>query len=115
MSAKPTYEELEQRVKDLQESAHRHRTLVDTMNEGLVEVDENWNITFINDRFSEMLGSSREQIIGRQFYEFASEEYKTKAQEEHARRKKRETGTYELELIRGDGEKIFVFCSPNPS
>ena len=129
MSAKPTYEELEQRVKGFQKevikrkqvesvlkkSEDRYRTLVDSMNEGLVEVDENWRITFINDRFAEMLGLGHDQILGRRFYEFASEGYIVKAQEEHTRRKQGKTGRYELELVRGNGETIFVFCSPKPS
>ena len=99
----------------LKKSEHRYRTLVDTMNEGLVEVDENWGMTFVNDRFANMVGYSREQLIGRRFHEFASEAYKATAQKEHTIRRQGKTGSYELELVRADGKKIFVFCSPKPS
>ena len=107
-------EELRTTQSELRSSRDRYRTLVDTMNEGLVEVDEDWRITFMNDRFAEMMGHSRDRLMGRWFHEFVSEAYKAKVQEEHARRRQGETGKYELELVRGDGEKIFVFCSPRP-
>ncbi len=128
MSEKPTYEELEQRIlelerfesdrerteRNLKESEQRYQSLINTMNEGLVEVDKNWEITFINDRFSKMLGYSPEQLIGRQFNDYVCQEYKEKAQEEYTKRGQGQAGRYELELARADGQKIPVFCSPKP-
>ncbi len=107
-------EELRTTQSELRLSRDRYRTLVDTMNEGLVEVDENWRMTFINERFAEMMGHTRERLMGRRFHELASEAYQAKVQEEYVRRGQGKAEKYELELVRADGEKIFVLCSPRP-
>ena len=99
----------------LQKSEHRFQSLINTMNEGLVEVDGNWTMTFVNHRFAAMTGYRIEQIIGRRFQDLVSEEFKILAQEELICRKKGYTGVYELELVRADEKKIFVLCSPKPS
>lgn len=99
----------------LQKSEHRFQSLINTMNEGLVEVDETWTMTFVNHRFAEMTGYRIEQIIGRKFQDLVSEEFKNLAREELICREKGYTGAYELELVRADEKKIFVLCSPKPS
>jgi PAS domain S-box-containing protein len=99
----------------LKENEHRYKTLIDKMNEGLVEVDANWSMTFVNNRFTEMIGLSADKLIGRVFYDLVSEDTKAKAQEKHAHRSKGETRVCELELVRADKEKIFVLCSPKPT
>jgi len=99
----------------LKNSENRYRSLVETMQEGLVEVDANWVMTFVNGRFAGMLGYRNNQLIGRKIYAFVSEAYKEAAKREYTRRWQGETGKYELELVRSDGKKITVFCSPKPS
>jgi PAS domain S-box-containing protein len=115
VSLEQRMEELNRSSQALQASDHRYRSLVDTMNEGLVEVDAKWSMTFVNNRFTEMIGFSADQLTGRQLHDLVSEESKDKAQEEHARHGKGKTGVYELELLRADKEKIYVLCSPKPS
>jgi PAS domain S-box-containing protein len=85
------------------------------MNEGLVEVDADWSMTFVNNRFTEMIGFSADQLTGRKFHDLVSGESKAKAQEEHDSRRKGKAEVYELELVRADEQKIFVLCSPKPS
>ncbi len=107
-------EEVQRNERALKKSDNRYRFLINTMNEGLVEVNKDWEITFINDRFVAMAGYSSEQLIGRRFHDLASQAYKEKAQKEHARRFQGKTGRYELELNRADGQTMSVLCSPNP-
>ena len=99
----------------LKESEKRYRTLVNTMNEGLVGVDADWGITFVNDRFTELSGYIRENLIGRNFLDIVSADSLPKAQKELSDRKIRKTAIYEIELVRSDGETFVVLCSPNPS
>ncbi|MFH1980504.1 MAG: PAS domain S-box protein [Pseudomonadota bacterium] len=101
--------------KALIESEQRFRTLINTMQEGLIEVDAEWRITFVNERFTEISGYNREKLIGNPFLGLVSSESLLKAKEELSNRKRGKTGSYELELIRSDGTKLFVVCSPNPS
>lgn len=99
----------------LRRSEHKHRTLINTMQEGLVEVDENWNIVFVNDRFLQMSGFERERLIGMCFHDLVSKDSLSNSQKQHSLRRDGKTESFELELVRSDGKIIFVLCSPNPS
>lgn len=99
----------------LSESKSRYKTLINTMHEGLIEVDSDWRMTFVNDRFLDMSGYSRELLIGKRFHDIVSKNYLGNAEKELSRRRMGVSGSYELELTRLDGQPIFVFCSPNPS
>jgi len=72
MAQKPTYEELEQRVKELeeektelkrvdgalQESEEKHRSILENVEDGYFEVDIAGNFTFFNDSAAKSLGYS---------------------------------------------------------
>ncbi len=78
MEHKPTYEELEKRVKELEkemakrkqaekallESEERYRTILESIDEGYYEVDFKGNFTFVNDSMCRIRGSSRDELIG---------------------------------------------------
>jgi len=48
----------------LRESEERYRLLVERMREGLVQADNDGVLQFVNDRFCEMLGYTREELVG---------------------------------------------------
>lgn len=48
----------------LRASETKHRTLIENMSEGLLQVDLNNSIVFVNQRFCEMTGYRREELIG---------------------------------------------------
>ena len=78
MTRKPTYEELERRVKELEkeaieakqaevalrESEERYRTILDSIEEAYFEVDIAGNFTFFNDSLCRILGYSKEELMG---------------------------------------------------
>ncbi len=108
-------EEIDALFEERKRSEEKYRNLVNTMHEGLVGVDENWNINFINDRFVEIIGYSREQLIDTSFYSLISKETISVAEEQHKLRMDGTEELYELELITSDKRKLTVLCSPNPS
>jgi PAS domain S-box-containing protein len=59
----------------LRESEERYRQLVETMNEGLAMADSDYVFTFVNERFAEMLGYSREEMVGRHILQFVHGDY----------------------------------------
>ncbi len=80
----------------------------------LVEVDAEWTITFCNDRFCQMTGFKREQLVGREFKDLVSASSQDAAARELARRRQEHSGQYELELVRSNGSSFSVLCSPRP-
>jgi PAS domain S-box-containing protein len=49
----------------VKESEKKYRTLVENMNEGLIHVDGEGKIQFINDRIVQMLGFTSEELVGK--------------------------------------------------
>ena len=98
----------------LRDSERRYRLLVESMNEGLVMLDHKGICTYINDRFPEVLGANRDDIIGHSVFEFIEPAYQKILKKQMRQRSKGKRGTYEIELQRQDGEKIIVFVSGRP-
>ncbi len=65
--------ERKQAEEAVKRSENRYRTLVETMNEGLVVVDSDGVITYNNGKIAEMLGYSKEELTGKSVLEFADE------------------------------------------
>ncbi|MBC8440771.1 MAG: PAS domain S-box protein [Deltaproteobacteria bacterium] len=107
--------EIENTYQALEKSEKRYRKLISTMQEGLVEVDSDWHMLFINDRFTTMLGYSHDQLIGKLFQDFIDEKYLGEVEKQISLRHQGKSSSYEVEMVRSDGSKIFVLCSPNPS
>lgn len=90
-----------------------NENIVQSMEEGiLIENDEGY-ITFANPRMLEMLGCSKEELIGRHWTEIFSSEYEREIREIHSRLKKGESVRFEAVLDAGDGE-IDVLVSATP-
>jgi len=98
----------------LSNSRVQYRMLVDTMNEGFVVEDAHGNLSYANERMSEMLGYPREEMIGRPTQDFVARSSLLLCQEQNDRRKRGEYAPYEIILVRKDGKKIFVRISPRP-
>jgi PAS domain S-box-containing protein len=98
----------------LRESEERFRTLVETMNEGLVVHDERGVLTYVNKRFSETLGYSGEEIIGRPVTDFLGESGLAVYGRETSERAAGKRGTYEISTLKRDGEPVTAIVSARP-
>ncbi|MBW2203899.1 MAG: PAS domain S-box protein, partial [Deltaproteobacteria bacterium] len=128
MAKKTTYEELNQRVKELEkeaelgnqaeekfrESEEKYRSLVETMSEGLVLYDENNLSTYANDSFCQMLGYSKDEIMGRPAIDFLDDDNRKTLEEQIPKRRDGKREPYELDWTRKDGQKISTIVSPSP-
>ncbi|MGD8381460.1 MAG: PAS domain S-box protein, partial [Syntrophobacterales bacterium] len=96
----------------LRESEERYRQLVETMNEGLAMADQNYVFTFVNERLSEMLGYSREEMLGRHIMEFVHEDYQDFMQDQIVKRQRGEARSYEIDWRAKDGQRVYTLISP---
>ena len=96
----------------LQKSEKRYRYLVETMNEGLAMADEDYAFTYVNQRFYEMLGYCREELMGHNLIEFVHDDYKEFMKDQMARRKMGEAKRFDLVWRAKDGHKIHTLVSP---
>ncbi len=107
--------ERKQRQEALQESELRYRTLVEGMNEGVFLVDNDDVIQFANDRFCEMLGYTREELIGKVGYEILlREEDRELIREQHRKRMQYIPSRYALQFRKKTGELIWLEISTSP-
>jgi len=96
----------------LQKSESRYRRLVETMNEGLGVISQDYKFTYVNDKFCKMLGYSRDEIIGHPLIEFVHDDFKELIKDQMTRRKRGEETRYELAWKTKDGNMIHTLLSP---
>ncbi|HEX2238230.1 MAG TPA: PAS domain S-box protein [Gammaproteobacteria bacterium] len=108
-------------------SREQFRTLVSTMNQGLVVQNKDGVVTYANDRFCEIVGYEREEIVGKPvtahideinqalWLELVSARRfdKPDPYEPEAKRNAHRVRPYELEVKRKDGRKIYLQVSPH--
>jgi two-component system cell cycle sensor histidine kinase/response regulator CckA len=97
----------------VQKSEKRYRQLVETMHEGLGVADQNYQFTYVNARFCEMLGYSHDEMIGRSLIEFVHDDAKALMKDQIARRRQGEERRFELAWKTKDGNKIHTLASPS--
>ncbi|MFW6305303.1 MAG: PAS domain S-box protein, partial [Candidatus Saliniplasma sp.] len=100
--------------KALEKSEARYRALVETAFAGISVTDLDDNLTFVNDRFAEMLGYKNEELVGKHVSEIAVEGEDEKFQEETKKRVNGETSYYESRLVKKNGEIIDVMIYASP-
>jgi len=100
----------------LRESEQRYRTLIEQMREGLAQVDQRGVLQFVNDRFCEMAGYSRGELVGRVIDELllATPEDVELMRSKSELRMRGISDRYEVRVRRKDGEVIWVEISGAP-
>jgi PAS domain S-box-containing protein len=93
----------------------KYRTLVQFMNEGLVQVDNDDVIQFMNDRFCEMSGYTREELLGKRASDaFIHDEDRQVILEKNLSRTLGTRDQYEIRIRKKSQEVIWVHISGSP-
>ena len=98
----------------LRESEERFRTVVENAGEGIGAVDENEVFVFANPEAEKIFGVDEGKLTGRNLMDFLSDEEKKKVLQQTEKRRQGEKSTYELEIIREDGEKRIIVITSTP-
>jgi PAS domain S-box-containing protein len=53
----------------LQQSEERSRTILESIDDGFVALDENWTFTYVNHKSEQLLGYQAENLLGQNFWE----------------------------------------------
>lgn len=94
------------------ESEERYRSLINTISEGFGIQDENGVITYVNDRFCEMVGYTREELISQPATDFLDHENANKMREQSAKRGKGRGGYYEVVWTGKESQHVHTTVTP---
>lgn len=98
----------------LRESEERFRTIVETAAEGIWELDSDFCITYANRRMTELLGYSREEMIGKPFATFIDREEIPDSLFRMERQQQGITDHFERKFRRKDGSLLCTSASVTP-
>ncbi len=98
----------------LTESEEKYRNLVENAQEGVWAVDENDITIFINPKLCEMLGYTRDEIMGKSLHIFLEDSGSELIKSYRERREKGLTDTYELDFVKKDGTLVSTSLNASP-
>lgn len=106
-----------QKLLDLQirNSEEKYRSIIENMELGLLEVDNDGNILKVYEWFCKMTGYTETELIGKNAEDLLlPEEYKSVIDENHGKRRDGEQSVYEIEIFKKNRERIWVIISGAP-
>ncbi|HSP83526.1 MAG TPA: PAS domain S-box protein, partial [Gillisia sp.] len=100
--------------KILRESEKKYRQIVETAQEGIWVIDEDDYTTFVNNKLCEILGYTRDEMIGKNVYFFMDEDSKKIALLSMEKIKKEFTDQLQFKYISKSGKEVWTNISSNP-
>jgi PAS domain S-box-containing protein len=76
--------------------------------------DRDGVMTYVSDRFCELMGRPREDLVGRSGRDITVPEERAQWQEYYRRRQQGSSDSFELSLLKGNGEPMRAYVSPRP-
>lgn len=99
----------------LSESEYKMRTLLDSMSEGLIQVSKYDIIEFVNNRFCEMIGYTRDELLGKVTLEVLFDDQERQfVNGVNNKRLQGRSGQYELKLQMKSGETLHAIVGGAP-
>jgi PAS domain S-box-containing protein len=106
--------QLKQAEAALRKSEERHRLLIETMNEGLIVVNEQAVIQYTNTKFCQMLGYGCDEFQERSVLDFVDQANAALLEDRFKARRYGDTQPYEVEWRCKDGTNLPTINSPQP-
>ncbi|MGD1945588.1 MAG: PAS domain S-box protein [Croceivirga sp.] len=102
--------------KNLEIQKEKYGSIIANMNLGLVEIDSERNVLLANHRYSEMIGISQENLVGKNVLKLMNldEENLKMVKEQFEKRRRNQSDSYEVEVTIANGEKRHWLISGAP-
>jgi PAS domain S-box-containing protein len=98
----------------LRESEQRFRGIVETANEGVLIINAEVGVAYVNERFAAMLGYTREEALGRTLFDFIDPELHAVVEQNLARRRQGVREQFEFRFRRKDGQPLWGIVGATP-
>ena len=103
------------RVQELvRESDEKNRALLQNLAEGVGVADGNEQFSFANSAAESIFGVPASGLVGRSLQEFVDPDEFERIRKQTVKRQKRETTSYEIQIIRPDGAKRDLLVTASP-
>ncbi len=99
----------------LQESREKYKKLIELQGEGLGIVDKEERFIFTNPAAERIMGVPEGTLLGRKLDEFVSHSTLGQIQKESGLRASGQQSTYEMEIVRKDGDKRILLVTATPT
>lgn len=98
----------------LRRSEEKYRSIMENMELGFLEVDNQGTIVRAYERFCQMTGYTEAELVGQPDAILLTPDYREIVRQQSTRRISGETSTYEVQVVRKDGRLIWVLVSGGP-
>ena len=98
----------------LKESEEKHRQILEFLNEGIWQIDAEGTTTFVNPSMARMLDYAENELIGKPFFKFLSENDKQKASHLLEQRKKAGREQFTFGFIKKGGAVFYTSVGISP-
>ncbi len=99
----------------IRRSEEKYRGIMNNMELGLLEVDHNQTIIRSYERFCQMVGYAEEELVGKHAADLlVAPEFRNVINQQQITRKQGNASSYEMQLIRKDGSRIWALVSGVP-
>jgi len=98
----------------LREQEMGYRRIVETILEGILQIDAENKVTFANATIADMLGYGVEEMLGMSLFEFMNEAWRVVAEEKVERQRQGVSEKFEFQFRRRDGSTFWGLVSTNP-
>ncbi|WP_337042741.1 PAS domain S-box protein [Emticicia sp. 17c] len=99
----------------IRKSEEKYRKIMDNMELGLLEVDNDQRIVRAYDRFCEMIGYREDELVGKIAPELLiSKDYERVLNTEQEKRAYGKSSSYEMKMIKKDGSDLWAIISGTP-
>ena len=110
--------ERKRKTEELLISEEKYKSLLENMSEGVAKTDENWKIEYVNDRYCEIMGYSKEELIGEDpvslFFDNAEDENFKLFMSARDERKKGKRTSYEIKIKTKKRKELQIKVSGAP-